>query len=397
MKIRLLQLVLKRRKGMNMSGLMIVFILFLPACANFGDRASSIFFPATENSFERKGEEVVLELGYQNKGTAPSRPELIPGTDPNGIQQHALVGAGEVAAAAGFIVDQISKYLEKESERYTATYSAVGVGDQFYGQWKSDASVNLEEITLNRTVESGDAVKINLKVIPTIDGTAFQVKPSYVNVERAKAKLASFALLDPFSWFSGSDNDLDLTVNLKMHAVWRDKKLKVHVQDLAEGEFKIRNVKLGAKYGGDGNPPVPGGDFSGKLFPMPGRSFLGEMLVREDKLLNLQDLNAEVANSIPPNDISLKDWQDRVKYPFEEKLAALKIIDEGISMSKEDAPPGMKWFKLADRSPVLGLGNIVVTILITENDDYGKKVKETSEKVGKRKDDVVKAVKEALE
>ncbi|CUS32845.1 hypothetical protein [Candidatus Nitrospira nitrificans] len=369
-----------------------LIFLLLPACANFGDQASNIFFPKTDNSFERKGETVRLDFGYRYPGDPPSRPKPIPGTATSGIRQHA-VGTAEIAAAAGFIVEQISEYLKKESERYTATYSAVAVGDQFYSDWTPDGSVNLQTITLNRTVESGNAVKISFAVIPTKDGTAFRLKPSYVHLERAKAKLASFALLDPVSWFSSADKDLDLTVNLKMHAVWRDEQLKVHVQDLAEGEFQIRNVKLNDQYGGNGTPPVPGGDFNGKLFPMPARSFLGETLGKEEyRLLNLQGLNEQVASAIPPNKITLEDWRRK---SFADQLKELNL-EVTMSPSGEEAPSGMQWYKLRGQTPVLGLGNFVVTILVTEYDDYGKKVKETSEQVGKQKEDVVKAVKKAL-
>lgn len=369
-----------------------LIFLLLPACANFGDQASNIFFPKTDNSFERKGETVRLDFGYRYPGDPPSRPKPIPGTATSGIRQHA-VGTAEIAAAAGFIVEQISEYLKKESERYTATYSAVAVGDQFYSDWTPDGSVNLQTITLNRTVESGNAVKISFAVIPTKDGTAFRLKPSYVHLERAKAKLASFALLDPVSWFSSADKDLDLTVNLKMHAVWRDEGLNVHVQDLAEGEFKIPNVKLNDQYGGAGTPPVPGGGFNGKLFPMPARSFLGETLAQKDILLNLQGLNAQLNNAIPPSGTTLEDWQRK---PFTKKLEELDLKETKIIPSERKAPPGMQWYNLRGQTPVLGLGNFVVTILVTEYDDYGKKVKETSEQVGKQKEDVVKAVKEAL-
>jgi hypothetical protein len=364
-----------------------LIFLLLPACANFGDQASNILFPKTDNSFERKGETVRLDFEY--KKNADPRPTLIPGTTTSGIRQHA-VGTAEIAAAAGFIVEQISEYLKKESERYTATYSAVAVGDEFYQDWSPDADVNLKTITLSRTVESGNAVKIIFTIEPTKDGTAFQLKPSYVHLERAKAKLARFALLDPFSWFSGADKDLDLTVNLKMHAVWRDEQLKVHVQDLAEGEFKIPNIKLNDQYGGADKPPVPGGGFNGKLFPMPARSFLGEEVVKEElRLLDFRGLSAQLNKLIPPEGMPLGEWQSK---PFSEQLSALKIEKE----TTRQAPTGMQWYKSPGQSPVLGLGNFVVTILVTEYDDYGKKVKETSEQVSKQKGDVVKAVKEAL-
>jgi len=370
----------------------LIFFL-LPGCANFGDQASNILFPKTDNSFERKGEIVILDLEYKNQGNALEKPALIPGTATTGIRQQA-VGTTEIAAAAGFIVEQISEYLKKESERYTATYSAVAVGDRFYSDWTPDASVNLQRITLSRKVESGHAIKISFDVLPTKDDTAFRLKPSYLHLERAKAKLASFALLDPFSWFSSADKDLDLTVNLKMHAVWRDEKLNVHVQDLAEGEFTIRNAKLGEQYDETGTQRVPGGNFNGKLFPMPARSFLGEAIVKQDMLLNQQGLNEQVLSMIPKRGIALQDWQRKSSA---EKLEAFGYTGTDAVPNKGNAPAGTQWYpELPVRSPVLGLGNFVVTILVTEYDDYGKKVKEISEQVGKQKEDVVKAVKEAL-
>lgn len=375
-----------------------ILLSFSAGCANFGDTVSAILFPKTKNTFERKGEVVEIEFVYTNGGNAPPQPpgQIVVGGE--GLQAQAALGAGEIAAVAGFLVEQAAEYLKKEAERYSATYSGVAVGDQFYGEWtERDANnavpVNLERIVIKRKVEAGDGITVELAVDETVDGTAFQLRPTKVHLDRAKAKLAAFALLDPTSWFSGKDKDLDLTVALGMQSVWVDAKGDLHVKELADGEFKIRKLELGKSYDNAGTDKVPGGSFVGQLVPMPPRSYLGKHVVAREAQLDANGLVKFVESAHPPAGTKINAW---TAMDADQRVAALGLQAKAASSGGAAAAPGMAFYDVPISEPVLGLGNIIVTVLVTEHDDYGKRVKEVSDKVAAQKDKVVDAVEKAL-
>ncbi|MCA9469572.1 MAG: hypothetical protein KC643_29580 [Nitrospira sp.] len=334
----------------------IMIISFMTGCANFGDRVSNVLFPATKNSFHTENESVTLSFHYKNANDVPL-PELILDRVSGGGIPHSVDG-GAIDKAAGFLIDKTQEFLKKESERYTASYSGQAIGDKFYDGWRANADVNLEHIDLKRSVSSGEAMVLKLKVLPTADGTAFRLKPVFLQIEKAKAKLAAFTLLDPLSWFSDSDNDLDLTVSVKMQALWRNEKGDMEFKDLGEGEFKINKVKLGKAYMNN----VPGAEFIGKLFPMPIRSYIGK--------------------TVEPGQIQLIE---------KTTIGSLKLT--GINHPKGlPAPSGYEWVNVTDRVNVFGFGNIVVSVLVTEFDDYGKKVKEIASKLENNKEEIIGSV-----
>lgn len=211
-----------------------------PGCMNPADRASAFFFPATANTFERAGEEVTLTATYASKD-----PLVESGTE--GLVAHAGPG---IAMAAAFLADRVAAFLETESERYSATYSATLVDDKFYASSKAATSVNLTGLALTRHVDDSDgkpteAMRLEFAINGSRDGTAFTLKPAAVKVTKAKAKLPAFALFDVPSWFSAADRDLDMKVQVDIHAAWIDRLGNPRYERIVSQEFKVSNLELG--------------------------------------------------------------------------------------------------------------------------------------------------------
>jgi hypothetical protein len=328
-------------------------------CANFTNRASAVIFPANPNSWRTKGERTELKTVCKldpdcTRAEAivrANRPPAVLFSTGSAYSQQGL-GMGEAAAAAvELALKQIGKFLEKEAERYTATYSATTMGTAFYTGWTTAADINLTGLTLARYVENETtpAMALDLDVNGSVDGTAFELRPRSVYVRKAKAKLPAFEWLDPVSWFDGEDNDLDLTVAVSIYGVWVDNSQKGHVDLVSDGSFKISNLELGQVYG-VGGKPIPGGNLTGHLSPAVPRSQLGSIIETHEQV--------QVARS---------------------PLAPAPGFDS-------------RTMELA--RPLLGPGNYFVTFLVTEHDDYGTKVKEAADALADRRENIVKFVEE---
>ncbi len=288
-------------------------------CTSLSNRASAVFFPARADTEKTRGEIVTVDL---------TQPHPIPPRPPRKGQTKAEVAAAQAAGALGamaaeIVLEQVTKFLEEESERYTATYSGIAVADDFYAGWTVDAPLNLTGITLTRSALVDDsrttAATIGFEVKGTRDLTAFEIKPVSARVDYAKAKIARFGLLDPGSWFEDADDTIDLSVQLTMHAVWTDAEAESHIKKVFEGSLKIQDLKIGTAYGPGAGAPVPGGSFVGQLTPAIPRSFLGD----------------------------------------------------------------------GSGGPIYGTGNFIISILVTEHDDYGSKVKQVGTALSENQDKII--------
>ena len=362
-------------------------------CANVGDKVSAVVFPAHPDSWDTKGESTAVEFEFKTEDVGPF--PTLRRSDETFRQQ----AGGEIAAAARFVIDAAVEFLREEAKRYEASYAAVGVHDLFYTGWTEVATINLEGIQFTRrTYDADPAIEFEMDVIPTRDHTAFQLKPKRLKLTHSKAKLHLFNWLEPWTWigFGDADRDLDLTVKTVLHAAWRDAKGDGHFKKMAEGEFKLRNVEFGVEYTADPADPatrIPAGTHEGQLITAIPRSFLGKRMVPVEVLYTKSDFDEEnvdtsavgPAGATPE---STQSWLDAAATADADALWALG--SPACRVPCDDAFLGARrQFVSYLESPVLGTGNFVVSILITEIDDYGAKVKEGSDALEKNRDGLV--------
>ena len=139
--------------------------LILTGCASVNRNVSNLVFPPYPNSDQRKGESVQLDLSYTEIPTIAQIRETCEKTQPiNGaLNQPERFWAGApaltAASALQFATEQVQEFLQQEAERYTGSYAAVAAGDHFYTS--CDRSVNkihLEGLTLSRSVKNAGKV-----------------------------------------------------------------------------------------------------------------------------------------------------------------------------------------------------------------------------------------------
>ena len=165
----------------------------------------------------------------------------------------------------------------------------------------------------------------------TIDGTAFQIKPRNITLTQSKAKVTAFDITRPFGFdilapwtifkinsvdelSPARPNEVDVTAEISVTAIWVDKKNEGHSKLIASRKFKFGSIALNGKLHQLGASP--------QLFPAIPRSYMG----------------------------------------------------------------GGK----------LGAGNFIVSVLVTEYDDYAERVMELEQGVEKNRDNFVERLTDAL-
>jgi hypothetical protein len=292
-----------------------------------------------------------------------------PAPDTSEAPVAAALPALAVPALAGFVLSEITKFLEEEAERYSATYSATAVGDTFYGCIGEQAPINLKAVKLTRKIQGDQtAMDFCLLVEPTLDNTAFQLFPIHLAVARAKAKLIAvdwlaplnFDLFAPWTFLKtddwlhtenklfGYDNDVDLKVEVSLDAVWIDKEQKGHYETIATQTSPFPNVELGRE--------MPGFlSFTGGTVPKP------------------------ICNQIT---------EDFVK----------ELYNKTIVLSEEDRQNGTRIpFPMVPRSvdttgKIRGSGNFILTVLVTEHDNYGERIKALSKKLQDKRESIIERI-----
>lgn len=327
---------------------LVVILVSQNGCSSLNRNLSNLFFPPNPNSDIRTGETVEINLIFDKtrKEVAQTYPKNL------GVRS---------GAAAGPIIDlalsQLQKFFEEEAKRYSASYSAVAVSDIFYVGVANDAPINLQGIHFKRNVKGDTAMELCLQVYPTLDKTAFEIKPVSVVVRKAKAKLIAFDWFSPFGfdllapwtalkgdWSTLYDNDVDLRVQFTLTAVWVDEKQKGHSEVVATSEFKLQNTKL------------------------------GEPIWYVDRSSPQDTDNCEL------------------------------IVKKELTVSKGSAPFRGQLFQAVPRSVVkiakdqeiFGTGNFILNIIVTEYDQFGERVKELGTKIEENKSDWTKKILEAF-
>lgn len=347
----------------------------LLGCSSISRNVSNLLFPPWPSSDQRKDESTSITLKYK-KDPGTFLCETIITTKPEEAR-FAPIGA---QAAAELIVKQLENFLEEEVKRYTAAYSATKIGDQFWAcqatktEGKNKAVVNLDTIEIKRTVKkgtfsNGEALDVKFKVIPTRDQTAIALFPYHLKLTRAKAKVALFDISKPFGfdilapWTVLQLNDasdllpvrpakVDMKFDLAISGVW--------LENSKNESWKWHNEKVASQI------------FSVPAVPIGGDLMCDISNVKPD-IVEFQNLYAEN--------------EQCKKFPIDSILLApiprstVPFFDNSGSITTNYS----------------GLGNFIVSALITEYDDFGERVTQINKTVKDNESGLVKGLSNLLE
>ena len=262
------------------------------------------------------------------------------------VNPESLLPASITASSAlKFATEQVQEFLKKEAERYTGSYSAIAVGDTFYKQCSSPGAsskneIYLDGLTLKRSINNIDeAMRLSLKIKDTIDGTAFQIVPDKILIEQSKAKITAFDITKPFGF--------DLL------APWTI--------------FKINSID--------------------ELSP-----------ARPNKV----DVTVEVSVTAV--------WLDAGQQAHSEVIATRKFNFGSIPLGQEQdleargfspqlfpaIPRSVIHLKGLGNPALLGPGNFIISVLVTEYDDYAERVMELEQGVEKNRDSLIERLTSAF-
>lgn len=193
--------------------------------------------------------------------------------------------------------------------------------------------MDLKKITLTRSVNSVDeAMQLSFDVGNTIDGSAFQVKPHSITINQSKAKITAFDITRPFGF--------------DILAPWTI--------------FKVNS--------------------------------LDELsLLRPNKV----DVTAEVSIT--------GVWLDENGTGHSKLIATRKFKFSNVVLGKErklyEEAVSPQLFPAIPRSMVngkSGLGNFIVSVTVTEYDDYAERVMELEQGVEKNREGLIERITDAL-
>ncbi|MEH6681815.1 MAG: hypothetical protein V7724_14795 [Sediminicola sp.] len=284
----------------------------------------------SKNSLYNKEEKVVFHM----------IPAIDTIEDPNsGVRPFGSIILGGLAAIVPNAIDigiaQIGTALEKESLKYTASYSAKIVGDDFYlgANEKNDVSkvakngpgeptgvlryggVHLQRLAAHKKGDStSSVVELEFAFRKDLGGQLLFLEPIFLRVDRTKAKLRK------------GDGNVDLMVDLRWNASWLEGSRKFQQKTLAEMSYLFKGVQLKKDY------------------------------ATGDTANNIKDLLASHPDYFPPIPVSLSDG---------------------------DVP--------------VGYGNFTLEIIVTEVDDYGQRIAEKASGFRDKESDIAKALKSLLD
>ncbi|MGV6801414.1 MAG: hypothetical protein ACWA5L_05775 [bacterium] len=352
------------------------------ACSSVGDQLSDVVFMPNANSQRTTEDMVELRLAFSTKvPPEPVREESDTYIDTEsyiaGLPATAAGPAGGLAAAA---ISQIGLALARESEKYTASYSAEAANDGFYHEDQPSGMTEMNaagvkeysdirfagfkfirQIPSPTGQESYEAMAVCTMALPGRTDNIFYLIPISYQMTYSKAKLIGFDLTSPFGvdllnpWeiitdpISGqgfnlppSDNTVDMTmaVSFEYLSFGYD-----GVQSITAGPdtFDVKGAKVTGK-------PVTG------YFPAY-KNFIREMGSAYELPCDAGTDETDIA--------ALRD-----------KIMTLPMTN----INRMRLSSGAKLYPVAPRAMGNGHGNgnFMIKVEMTEFDDYGDRIQEVS-------------------
>jgi hypothetical protein len=230
----------------------------------------ALVFPGHPDSNARAGEEVSLKFAGGSGRRIFSRAD-------NDQGRMDVASAGAAAAAVGFLVDFVGRELDKEAQKYEASFGATTCLVACGGSWGSDKEIyavalgvpgevlfhDCGTLTLERRVAGDSAATFSfcLKGDPNVVG-AFQVVLRKVHLQRVRAKVfdgswrrgwLTRVLLYGFLADLGAilhngygDDAIDLNVSLVVEADVVTQGRLLEKRRIASLEWVLQDVPFGA-------------------------------------------------------------------------------------------------------------------------------------------------------
>lgn len=329
--------------------LLLCLSLFLSGCSSLNRNVSNLVFPPYSNSDQREGERVHLTFDYKEEVSIKDirrtcEPQPVARMNESVAALAAIPSSFSAASALQFATDQVQQFLKKEAELYTGSYSAVAAGDHFYTSCNaSNNDIHLKGVTLTRSIKNagkgtiknaGKVMELSFDIEQTVDGTAFQIKPREITIAQSKAKVTAFDITRPFGF--------DLL------APWTI--------------FKINSVD-------ELSPARP----------------------------NEVDVTAEI--SVTAVWVAGTKGYSELLASRKFKFGSIPLDGEPHSLAALGVSPQL--FPIIPRSNTLGdgklgAGNFIISVLVTEYDDYAERIMELEQGVEKNKGSLIERLTNAF-
>lgn len=133
-------------------------------------------------------------------------------------------------------VKQVKKIIDRNAEKYSASYSAILVADNFYTDKNSTTKLKIESFTLKRLIDNGTTA-VEIKIKPEIsDDTQFmRLRVESAKVDYTKAKLKN------------DDNTIDLELSIDLVSKYMNDATPTTLESKGM-TLKLESLDLGQQY-----------------------------------------------------------------------------------------------------------------------------------------------------
>ena len=196
---------------------------------------------ANRYSYRRSGEEVHLKIEHF-KSRVPEKPVqsvLAQADDSKGRSLAALMVLPYMFKLG---YNQVEKSIVNEDRKHSAQYSAVVSDDKFYMDNTSTAGVNIDKITLYRTIQvtkkkRDTAFVITFGVEKTSDGYFLRFVPERARINYAKAKMKM------------RDRYVDFDLNVLITSYWINSERAFNSTNIGPLNMVLYNMPLRKEIG----------------------------------------------------------------------------------------------------------------------------------------------------
>ena len=349
--------------------------IILTLCAAMCCSGCSLLFPAHPASEYTKSERLELRVAPSNHlgEKACAFPSSVDSSDPKAIQEFIPQLA---PTAVGVLVDQASRALQREAQRFEAAYSLTRSGEFYlappsYRDNRFEASLALGKFALERSASKKASLlrawlpfsearaapervaAFDFELVPSSCGDAFQVVLTGAYLHRSKAKVFHpqwdhywwtriplvygflYDLLNIVGAIDWGDAAIDLNIEVQVDGVWIDSRSQGQRATLGSLRTRLSDVEIGS------DCQIP--EFSERIGSKPARR----------------------CNALKEGEVRSTGW-----------LPAFPRS----SYHKEP------W----------GLGNYILTLKVSEFDEFGESVSGAAAVVGKQREQIVERVVETV-
>jgi len=226
-----------------------------------------LFIPAHHNSNYREGERVSIRLidydaaSATNSFGAEFRSNYFaafneyPGDHPE--PKFLLPAAPIAAAAAGFVLDYVSKSLAEEAKLYQAQFGDSIADSRFFHLVSGQRQFNYYGLVVTRDLVDSDghlenAYTLVCGICPTADARLMTMKPLIFTTPKAKVKVVGngpCSYLAVYPWlFKKPGDQINSTVDFKIDGYFRDKDQLMKVIPMGAFSFKFPGYSLGSHH-----------------------------------------------------------------------------------------------------------------------------------------------------